>query len=112
MQRPFGFAIALVFGLVFAREARAAEREIAPASARVEQSPTPAGLLAAADAAVGAGDLPLARSLFEQLATQFPATPEASESRRALAIIAMRVAPTGHARAPASAPASATSPIR
>ena len=106
MQRPFGFAIALVFGLVFAREARAAEREIAPASARVEQSPTPAGLLAAADAAVGAGDLPLARSLFEQLATQFPATPEASESRRALAIIAMRVAPTGHARAPASAPAA------
>jgi hypothetical protein len=106
MQRLVGFAVALAFGLVFAREARAAEREVAPAPAHVEQLPTPAGLLAAADAAVGAGDLPLARSLFEQLATQFPATPEASEARRALAIIAVRVAPAGHPPAPASAPAA------
>jgi hypothetical protein len=106
MQRPFAFAMALVFGLVFAREARAAGPEVAPSPARVEPLATPAGLLAAADAAIGAGDLRLARSLFERLAAQFPATPEASEGRRALAIIALRVAPAGHAPPPTAMPAA------
>jgi hypothetical protein len=107
MQRPFAFAIALAFGLVFAPGARAAEGEVAPPPAQVEQLATPAGLLTAADAAVGAGDLPLARSLFQRLAAEFPITPEASEARRALAIIALRASPAGHAPTPASVPAAA-----
>jgi hypothetical protein len=106
MQRLFAFAMALVLGLVFAREARAAEPDVAPSLARSQPLATPAGLLAAADAAVGAGDLPLARSLFEQLATQFSATPEASEARRALAIIAVRVSPSSHALRPGTGPAA------
>jgi len=97
------FAMALVFELVFARGARAAEPEVAPAQAPVESLSTPSALLAAADAAVGAGDLVRARSLFGRLAAEFPATPEASEARRALAIIAVRGVPSGYAPAPALA---------
>ena len=96
--------MAFVFGIVFAREVRAAEP--APSPVRAEQLATTPGLLAAADAAVGAGDLQLARSLFERLAAEFPATREASEARRALAIIAARVSPSSHAPTPASVPAA------
>jgi len=107
--------MALVFGLVFAREAHAAKPDIAPSPAQAHPWTTPAGLLAAADAAVGAGDLLLARSLFQRLADEFPATLEASEARRALTIIAARVVTPGHTPAPAAAPAAAgtavTSPI-
>jgi len=106
MQRPLVFAMALVFGLVVAQEARAVEPEVAPSPARAEPLATPAGLLAAADAAVGAGDLQLAHSLFAQLAVQFPDTREGSEARRALAIIAVRVSPTGRAPRPAAGTAA------
>lgn len=106
MLRSMGFAMALVVGLVFAREARSAELGVAPSPAQVETVATPAGLLAAADAAVGAGDLPLARSLFQRLAAEFPVTREASEARRALAILAVRALPSDHAPTPASAPAA------
>ena len=111
MRRPIAFAMALVFGLVFAREARSAEPGVAPSPAQTEPLATPAGMLAAADAAVGAGDLPLARSLFQRLAAEFPVTPEASEARRALAIMAVRALSPGHAPTPAvggTAAASAT----
>jgi hypothetical protein len=107
MHRSLAFTMALSLGLVLAREARAAQPDDAPAPARAEQSATPAGLLAAADAAVGAGDLELARSLFERLATQFPGAPEANEARRALKIIAARVPPATYAPSPAPVPAAA-----
>jgi hypothetical protein len=106
MQRPFAFAMSLVFGLVMAWAARAAGPDVAPSPAPEAPLATPAGLLAAADAAVGAGDLLLARSLFQRLAGEFPATPEASEARRALTIIAARVVPASHAPRPASVPAT------
>lgn len=100
MYRPLAFATALALGLVFAPKARGAELGNAPAPAPAERAAGPAGLLAAADAAVGAGDLELARSLFERLAVQFPGTPEASEARRALRIIAARLLPAAQAPAP------------
>jgi hypothetical protein len=46
----------------------------------------PAELLRAADAALDAGDRARARALFDRLAREFPAEPEASEARRALKI--------------------------
>ena len=104
MQRSLGFAMALTFGLLLARQLHAAEPDVAAAPAGVAEPATPAGLLAAADAAVGAGDLPLARSLFERLAVQFPDTREASEARRALAIIAVRISPSSPTPVAAPAP--------
>ena len=109
MYRPLAFATALALGLVFTLPARGAERGDAPAPARAEPSATPAGLLAAADAAVGASDLELARSLFERLAAQFPATPEANEARRALRIIAARVPPAARPPSPGAVPTAAGS---
>jgi hypothetical protein len=47
-------------------------------------------LLAAADAAVDAGNLDLARSLYDRLAQEFPNAPEARDARRALRILAVR----------------------
>jgi hypothetical protein len=51
---------------------------------------TPADLLAAADAAVDAGNLEEAGRLYEQLAREHPSSPEANAARRALKIIAAR----------------------
>jgi hypothetical protein len=102
MHRRLAFALSLSLGLGLALPARAATPEVAPAPA--EPAATPAGLLAAADAAVAAGDLVTARSLFERLAAEFPTLPEANEARRALKIIAVRVPPAAHALAPGSAP--------
>ena len=45
---------------------------------------TPDNLLAAADAAVDAGNLDLARSLYERLAAEHSGAPEAIQARRAL----------------------------
>jgi hypothetical protein len=106
MPRPFAFAMALALGLVFAWEARAAEPGVVSSPARAERLTTPADLLAAADAAVGAGDLQRANALFGQLAAQFPATREASEARRALAIIAVRMSPSSRAPSPSPVPAA------
>jgi hypothetical protein len=55
-------------------------------------APTTApNLLAAADAAVDAGNLELARALYERVVTEFAGTPEGRDARRALKIIAARV---------------------
>lgn len=94
MQR-WAFVMAFSLGIVLAARTPAlAADSAAPAT---DAAATPAGLLAAADAAVGAGKLELARSLFLRLAGQFAATPEASEARRALSIMAISAT---HAAAP------------
>jgi hypothetical protein len=106
MNRLLALAVVLV-GIAAVPAARAAEAGgTAPPAAPAEPvaaPATPAGLLAAADAAVRAGDLELARSLFERLANEHPGAPEANEARRALHIIAALVQAHGGARAPAGA---------
>ena len=92
---------------LFALDVGAAESGVAPAAAPGQPSATPAGLLAAADAAVGAGDLQLARSLFERLVAEFPAAPKAGEARRALKIIALHPISAGRTPSSLSAPANA-----
>jgi hypothetical protein len=54
---------------------------------------SPAQLLAAADAAVDAGNLDAAAALYDQLAREHPASQQANEARRALKIIAARRLP-------------------
>jgi hypothetical protein len=92
MQHRLGFAMALGLVAAIALPARVVAAAPASGPARAERSETPASLLAAADAAVGAGNLALAHSLFARLAAQFPEAPEASEARRALSIIAVSFA--------------------
>src|SRR5262245_20338683 len=68
---------------------------------------TPAELLASADAAVDAGNLQAAAALYDRIAREHAATPEASEARRALKIIAAsRTAPPGQLVPDLRAPAS------
>src|SRR6478609_6664215 len=55
---------------------------------------SPAQLLVAADAAIDAGNLEAAAGFYDQLARFYPETPEASEARRALKILAARQAQT------------------
>src|SRR5579862_3146145 len=69
----------------------------APAPALVAAPPSS---LEAADAAVDAGNLNLARAIYEQVIREHPDTPEAVEARRALKIIAAARA-TGLAAPPA-----------
>lgn len=59
-------------------------------SAPPEASAAAAALLLDADAAVAAGDIDRARSLFESVSQTYPASPEAREARRALAILNAR----------------------
>lgn len=95
------FATALSLGIVLAAAAPVSAANLAPPP---EVQATPAGLLAAADEAVGAGNLELARSLFLRLAGQFAGTTEAAEARRALTIMAVssaRLGPGPTATAPA-----------
>jgi hypothetical protein len=68
-----------------------------PAPAPAPATTTAANLLAAADAAVDAGNLDLARALYERVAAEFPAAPEADAARRAIRIIAAsaRLLPAG-----------------
>lgn len=68
-----------------------------------------ASLLAAADAAVDAGNLDLARSLYDRLAREFPDAPEGRDARRALRIMAVRAASPGPARPSATGQASGPS---
>lgn len=100
------FAVALAVAVGFSRPAIGAE----PAAAAPALPPTatagkttPEGLLAAADAAVDAGSLDLARDLYQRIVAEHPQAPEASEARRALKIIAARArsAPAGVAAAAA-----------
>ncbi len=105
------FAVTLSLVCIFAHEAHAATPDSTAPHPGPGPTATPAGLLAAGDAAIGAGDLQLATSLFQRLAAEFPATPEANEARRALRVIAVRVSSGGLTPAPAvsqqnAAPAS------
>jgi hypothetical protein len=102
MQRPLGVAVTVLLMVGLALPVRAESGMAAP-PAPVEETATPAGLLASADAAVEAGDLPLARSLFERLIAAFPSTAEAREAHRALKILAVRVSPAGRASTPSAA---------
>jgi hypothetical protein len=74
--------------------ARAEEQGLAPAApAAATQAPaTAATLLEAADAAIDAGHLVLARALYEQLIREYAAAPEADLARRAVKILAARAA--------------------
>jgi hypothetical protein len=100
MPRSLALGTALALSLVFARPAAADEQARAPAPVPAGAAATPEGLLAAADAAIGNGNLPLAHALFLRLTTEYPETREASEARRALAILAVKAAPTARASTP------------
>jgi hypothetical protein len=111
MRRPVPIVIALAaLSIGVATPARAEAPVDFPAPSQAPAATTPANLLAAADTAVDAGNLELARSLFERLVAEHPGAPEASEARRALKILTARaraaagvVAPQPPAR-PATAP--------
>ena len=84
MRARLVFVLAFGFGILFAGDLRAGASDSAPAAA---PSVTAEGLLSAADAAIDAGDLRLARSLLERVTAEFPLTSQASEARRALRIL-------------------------
>lgn len=92
-MQQLAFLLTLSLGIVLATGTPASAADVVPPTA--DAAVTPAGLLAAADAAVGAGNLELARSLFLRLAGQFAAAPEAAEARRALSIIAVSASRAG-----------------
>ena len=103
---------AAVTTLVLAAAAGVAALTPRPAAAQapivIEPPPaatqSPAEMLAAADAKVDAGDLYGAAALYDQLARDHAASPEANEARRALKIIAVRrTAPTGSPALPPTA---------
>jgi hypothetical protein len=71
---------------------------------------SPAQLLGAADTAVDAGNLEAAAGFYDQLARFYPETPEASEARRALKILAARQAQTAGG-APVIAPPAPVAPL-
>jgi hypothetical protein len=107
-------AVALAAAVGLSRSAFAAEPAAAvpaPPPVATAGSTTPEGLLAAADAAVDAGSLDLARDLYQQIVAEHPQAPEASEARRALKIIAARArsTPAGVAATTAVAGAPAAS---
>jgi hypothetical protein len=81
-----------------------------PAAPVVVPAPaTAAELLAAADAAVDAGNLDAAASTYDRLAREHAASPEAAEARRALKIIAARNArPGGAVDVPQTTPSGDT----
>jgi|GEM_PF-2014684 len=58
-----------------------------PVFRAVPAAETPAGVLSAADAALDAGDLNRARTLFGQLIKAYPTSTEAREARRALKVL-------------------------
>jgi hypothetical protein len=97
----------LAFMLALSPALQAAEPDAAPSLA--PNTTLPARLLAAADVAIAANDLARARSIFEQVATRFPGTPEANEAIRALRIMSVSAQPSP-SRNPAtsSAPTDAT----
>ena len=108
MKRWLAFAVVGSLAFVLAHEAHAMAPDVRPTEPAPAATATPAGLLAAADAAVAAGDLQLAYSLFQRLVAERPATPEANEARRALRIIAARISTGGLAPTPSAEEVSAT----
>ena len=106
---------AFAFLIALAGAARGEEPPLVTATpeAGVETT-TPENLLAAADAAVDAGNVDLARALYERLAAEHPGAPEAIQARRALEIISAvgRRAPgaAGPAQVPAATEGGAAEP--
>jgi hypothetical protein len=90
-RRAVTIALAVLAGATGVAPGRAWAQEAAvPAPAEPAVTMSPAQLLAAADAAIEAGNLDGAAVLYDQVARQYPEAPEASEARRALKIIAAR----------------------
>ena len=109
--------VAVVLSIGFALSARAAEPTASPSAAPPASSTTPpagatpgpavappvvplpaappsaADLLAAADAAVDAGNLNLARARYQRVVAEHPEAPEAIEARRALKVMALHAPP-------------------
>jgi hypothetical protein len=84
-------AIAIVSVFIgLAGTARGSEPVASPAPPQAPAATGPTDLLAAADGAVDAGNLELARSLYERLVLEHASAPEANEARRALKIITAR----------------------
>jgi hypothetical protein len=102
-------ALAAVLGMAGATP-RLARAQEAPAPAPPPPAPTaaasPEQLLAAADAAVDAGNLGAAAILYDQLARQHAASPQAGEARRALKIITAGRMPPPAPAVPQAAPPS------
>jgi hypothetical protein len=80
-------------GAAWAQQAEPPIQAPAPTSAP-SVTMSPAQLLAAADAAIDAGNLDAAAALYDQLTREYPTAPEANEARRALKIITLRRAPS------------------
>jgi hypothetical protein len=96
-------AVSLGFGLGAPAQAMEPAGQVAATAPAPAPAPptTAANLLAGADAAVDAGNLELARSLYERIAGEFPGASEAVAARRSLKIIAASARP---------APADAATP--
>jgi hypothetical protein len=109
MRSRVTLTIALSLGLGHLGAARAdepaGEVTAAPAPVPVPSTTAANNLLAAADAAIDAGNLELARSLYDRIAGEFPGAPEAATARRALKIIAASARPAPAAMPPPSMPA-------
>jgi hypothetical protein len=112
----FALAAAAVLAGVAPRGALAQEPPIAaPPPPPAQQPPpapsvvtSPAQLLAAADAAIDAGNLDAAAALYDQITREHPESPEANEARRALKIIILRRGPTPNALVPPLTPPGTT----
>jgi hypothetical protein len=110
------FVAAAAAAGVAPRGARAQEAPIAaPQPPQAQQPPpvpsvtmSPAQLLAAADAAIDAGNLDAAAALYEQITREQPSSPEANEARRALKIIVLRRGPAPSALVPPLTPPGTT----
>jgi len=105
--------VAVVLSIGLAVSAQAAEPTAAPPAASITRPagatpgpevappvvplpaapPSAADLLAAADAAVDAGNLNLARARYQRVVAEHPEAPEAIEARRALKVIALHAPP-------------------
>jgi hypothetical protein len=81
-----------VLGLLLASPAQG-QTDTPEAAAPDTTSATAEQQLAAADAAVDAGDLTRARRLYDQVLRDHPQSPQAAEARRALKILLTRLAP-------------------
>jgi outer membrane protein assembly factor BamD (BamD/ComL family) len=88
-----------------------AQEPAVPTPAEPAATMSPAQLLAAADAAIEAGNLDGAAVLYDQVARQHPEAPEASEARRALKIIAARRTQLPAAAVPAGSSSEGTTGV-
>jgi hypothetical protein len=105
MAQPFRTKLALLAALTLlalAGQVRAQTADppeaAAPATSTAEQQ------LAAADAAIDAGDLVRAYSLYDQVLRDHPQSAEATQARRALKILLIRVPASAPVAPPAALP--------